>query len=838
MYNVYDGRMRGIVLIALAPLVATAEAPERIGHYTVVLAETPAAVHGNLAAARRASKGIRSAQSALRRELRARNIEITGSDDLLVNAVFVRATRAEAEALRGFPGVKLVLPSPVLRPLMDRAATLVRAPAAWDAIGKDNAGLGVRIAIIDSGIDQGHPAFQDTLPPPENPPDSPAENAPYTSSKIIVARSYVSLLGPPDDDLGPRDHLGHGTGMAMVAAGVTNTGPAGTITGIAPKAYLGNYKIFGSAGLHDSTTVAAVVAAMSDAVKDNMDVILLGVGTQPQYAPLAQDPACAGPDPGFGIASDSCDVLAQAVESATRLGKTVIVPAGNDANLSTYWYPTLATVNTPGTAPSAITVGASRNSFFSLRVSGDGLPGALQHVDALFGDGPRPGDGMNATVRDVSAIDSTGLACSPLRAGSLTGAFALIERGDCAFADKTFNAQRAGAVGVILYQAEDDFLINPVGVSDTSIPTLMIGNTPGLALKNYLQQAPDTRVTVDTAIAAPGGALEPVADYSSRGPGIGSLPGRTAAVLPTIKPELVAVGDEIYTATQSLDDTSDIWDPSGYTFLHGTSFASAMAAGAAALVKQQNRGFTPAQVKSALVNTAVAEIATDDGSDDAAFTDMGAGKLNVEAALKTTVTAEPATLAFGVIRSGSLVVSLSLKLSNTGSAPAGYKLSVEQRTSDDNAKITVSPATLDVAAGEQATASVQLSGKPPAPGSYEGYIVIEGGAVPIKVPYLYIATDDKPEDILPIVNGEFSGKPGEKNWEIAFRLLDYWGVPVANVPVTFSVKSGGGSIQSADASTGTGGEAAALVTLGPDTGKQVFVASAGGMELEFYADVR
>src|SRR5439155_3208267 len=110
----------------------------------------------------------------------------------------------------------------------------------------------------------------------------------YTNHKVIVARSYVSLL-PSPDDASARDHSGHGTAAAMIAAGVRNSGPAGTIVGVAPKAYLGSYKIFGSPGVNDTTTTEVLVKALEDALSDGMDVVALSVGSPAGYGPLAHD---------------------------------------------------------------------------------------------------------------------------------------------------------------------------------------------------------------------------------------------------------------------------------------------------------------------------------------------------------------------------------------------------------------------------------------------------------------------------------------------------------------------------------------------------------------------
>src|SRR5205823_7380968 len=113
--------------------------------------------------------------------------------------------------------------------------------AAWARIGgKDHAGAGIKIGILDTGISPDHAAFQDPAlkPPAGYPLASKPENLALTNNKIIVARSYEDIYEEKDPD-DARDRNGHGTAVAMCAAGVTNKGPFATITGVAPKAWIG-----------------------------------------------------------------------------------------------------------------------------------------------------------------------------------------------------------------------------------------------------------------------------------------------------------------------------------------------------------------------------------------------------------------------------------------------------------------------------------------------------------------------------------------------------------------------------------------------------------------------
>ncbi|HWQ57357.1 MAG TPA: S8 family serine peptidase [Bryobacteraceae bacterium] len=761
---------------------------------------------------------VEAAQKSVSAELARRNVRVTGSVQLLLNAVFVRATRQQAEALSGLPGVLRVAYLPPIHMNMNTAVDVVNATAAWNAAGGvENAGAGVKIAIIDSGIDHTHPAFQDSGL--QAPSGFPKGETAYTNGKIIVARSWVSQLpfadlDPRDskpDDVTPRDHFGHGTAIAAIAAGVRNTGPAATITGIAPKAWLGNYKIIGSPGVNDTTRAPVLIQALEAALDDGMDIATLSIGDPAVYGALQRETFCSDVAGQLG----ACDVRAQAVEAAIASGMTVVVSAGNDGaagNLA----PTLSTINTPGTAPSAITVGASTNAhLFYSRVSASG-----QNFDALFGDGPRPAAPVIAPLRDTG-----GQYCALPPAGSLQGAVALIERGGCSFIDKVLNAQDAGAVGVVIVNTASNTPIDPVGLLSASIPAAMVGNSAGSALKSLAQAG--ASVTLDTALHALPDTADVVAGFSSRGPNINDF---------AIKPELVAPGTGIYTATQNLDTNSQIFDPSRYTGVSSSSFAVPMAAGAAALVKQLNSQFTPAQVKSALVNTANPNV--QDAGGQARVAAVGAGRLDVAAARAANATVEPATLGFGVIGTGSLPLTATLTVTNTGSTATTFAVAVTRRDQDSRVGIAVEPSSLQLAAGASGTVSVRLTGTVPAAGSYEGAVTITGGGTTLRVPYLYLVGDGVANNIFPVINGEFTGVINDIDWLIGFKVVDRYGVPVVNAPVQFRVVSGGGRISEGDAATDKLGIAAAWVDLGNVYGDQIFSATAGGLTTEFFGWAR
>lgn len=249
------------------------------------------------AAAEAYRRQLVTAQQSVRAAVLARKYAITGAADTVLNAVFVHATPDQLADLKTLPGVKAVIRMRTAIPLLNRAAILMNASPAWTSLGgQGSAGAGMKIGVIDSGIDQTHPAFQDSsLKAPSGFPictDGHPEDCAYTNGKVIVARSYVRQIAPGTnpatsrpDDFSPRDRDGHGTAVASAAAAnpvtttsASTTGGNAIITGVAPKAWLGNYKVAGSPGVNDNPPESVIIQAINDAVKDGMDVVNISLG--------------------------------------------------------------------------------------------------------------------------------------------------------------------------------------------------------------------------------------------------------------------------------------------------------------------------------------------------------------------------------------------------------------------------------------------------------------------------------------------------------------------------------------------------------------------------------
>ncbi|MCC6539931.1 MAG: S8 family serine peptidase [Bryobacterales bacterium] len=831
-------------LLACSLLAAqvAGEAARRSTRYVLVMAEPPV-LEAERTMARAAVAGhrlkLRSAQSAAREALAAMRIGVAvhGSSTGVLNAIFVSAPAGSEAELARIPGVARVVEDAPIRLAAVRAMDLHRVSEAWQNVGGEaNAGAGVKIAVLDTGIDQEHASFQDSaLAAPAGFPRCQERDCRFTNSKVIVARSYVDRLvynfagdTRPDDE-SARDRKGHGTAVAMVAAGVRHQSPLGTISGVAPKAFLGNYKIFGSPGVNDGTYTSAVVPALEDAIADGMDIAVLSFGRPAEWAPLDEGSRCELP------AGRPCDPLAAAVETAARR-MLVVVAAGNDGDIGTHSAFALNSVHSPANAPSALAVGATTNAQryrIAVTVAGEGVPPALAPIQALFGEGNRLAAPLRAPLRDAAAILDDGLACAPLPAGSLAGAIAIVQRGpaanSCTYATKVIHAQRAGAVAVLVEQRDGaDALLLMGGLREAGIPALMIGSSAGKALREFLRNNGGREAVIAASPSAFPFEQDFAAFFSSLGPSIDNG---------AIKPEVAAVGYPMYMATQRFDPNGEMYSPDGYVAAQGTSFAAPIAAGVAALFKQRNQNATPALMKSAVVNTATADVDDVDERDrvvEASVHAVGAGKVNAPGAARTTLGVNESVVSFGYLFSTSLPVARTLTVVNQGNAQASVRLQVEG-ANNASARVVLDATSFNLAAGATRPVAVRLEGARPAPGLYSGIVSVTGGAVPLRVPYSFLVGDGTPFNIVPLRGFAFTGETGTA-LRLFFKVMDRYGVPVTGARVEWPADRirGGGRIDAAFGNTDGLGIHEARVILGSQVGEQSFVArAAGSLEVPF-----
>lgn len=799
--------------------------------YAIVLAGEPVAARvssrAELQSAPAASyRGrLETAQRATRNELATRKIAVTGTVNTLLNAVFITTSPDRLTELKSLPGVLDVVPVRRHRALLSRATTLMNGPQAWNLTpgGLTNAGAGIKIAIFDTGVDQTHPVFQD--PSLKMPAGFPKGDTAFTNTKVIVARSYIRQLGAGTntanfsadsrpDDFTPRDHIGHGTATASAAAGFSATGTV-NISGMAPKAYIGNYRIIGSPEVNDGTFDDIMILALDDAINDGMDIVSMSVAGAAFTGPLDTGAACGR------AAGVPCDLSAYTFEQAAKKGMTILIAAGNEG-------PDGATLASPGTAPSVLAVGATTNShtFAGLvQVKGTGVPSTLNAITSV-----RPtqsgasGGAVTGPLVDVATLGNDGLACTALPRYSLNGAIALIQRDTCNFSVKMTNAVTAGAAGVIFYMSNSASLLQPGGLGAFQETATMVSNADGLNLKAFITARPRYPVTINpSAIEVSGAIPNNLASFSSRGPGPG---------LNGLKPDLVAAGSSLYMAAQSYDVLGPMYSADGFINAAGTSFATPLAAGAAALVKQNHPGYSAAQIRSALMNTAAQDVIADGNPSLVNVTAVGAGRLQADLAIKSNLTSVPASLSFGTL--ATLPVSQSFTLTNTGTTSTALSLSVSPNPSTSTVTLALGTQTVTLAPDASTSVTLTATGTVPAAGLYSGVISIAGGAVPFRIPYLFVVAGSVPAR-MEILSGDFND--GTVNTIIpdeylALKVLDANGVALPGVPVTFrpdpSVK-----LTAVSAATDAFGVAYATVTLGPSPGQFSVLATAGTLVHDF-----
>jgi subtilisin family serine protease len=308
-------------------------------------------------------RSLAAAQRTLQARIRAAipAARVRWRYDVTLNGMAVVVPRARLAALQRVPGAT-VWPSVRYHDLLDRTPQLIGAPQVWGQ-NLATAGEGMKIAILDDGVDQTHAFFDPSGY--SYPAGFPKGNTSYTTAKVIVARAFAPASNTWKYARTPFDpqNSDHATNVAGIAAGDHDTlatvdGNRYRVSGIAPDAYIGNYKVltiptedFGLDG--NSPEIAA---GIEQAVKDGMDVINLSLG-EPEIEP-------------------SRDIVVQALDGAADAGVVSVVAGGNS-----FGEAGRGGIGSPANAPKAITVAASTEAVF----------GSAADVIAGFSDsGPTP----------------------------------------------------------------------------------------------------------------------------------------------------------------------------------------------------------------------------------------------------------------------------------------------------------------------------------------------------------------------------------------------------------------------------------------------------------------
>lgn len=701
--------------------------------------------------------------------------QIQGTTEVVMNTVIVRVRASDYNSIRKLPGVKKVYFSRPRKMMLDQAAILQNAQALWTANNgtRGTAGQGIKIGLIDSGIDITNPMFSGTgmstpsgYPKYGEPQNGTNTDKAFTNSKVIVARSYVNLVNSQDPDQTAKDEVGHGTFVAGCAAGQLVTTPANiTISGMAPGAWLGSYKVFGTPSYSDTTNSAAIIQAVDDAVTDGMDVISLSLGAL-DYVPPADEN-------GLG------DGEIVAIENAIQVGgRVVTIAAGNEG-------PTTHTIGSPGTADDAITVGSVTNSR-ELDPAIQTPVGTIAYLPSA--DGLGVNSTISAQIVDIQlSLDPTGLGCSAFPSGSLSGSIALIERGACGFSVKGANAAAAGATAAIIYNnAQSGGIAYMGGLGSVSIPVVAISNSDGTNLQHYVDSHSNTQVSIDTSqtlVSVPATARV-ISSFSSLGPNMDF----------SIKPDLVAVGENVYSAATT-STSATLYNSTGFTTGSGTSFSTPMVAGAAAALLQHFPTLQrqPLAIKSLLTTTATGNV-TVDGTNAANVLQAGSGLLNMGNAVAATAVFSPTSLSFGVHSyTGSYSYSLPLAITNISSSSDQFTLGVIQVV--PGASITFDQNNVSIGAGSTATINVSIQVAAPNSGGFQGIVTAKSAnsSFVYRIPYWAGVYVPDPNTVLPVLQSA-SGSGSYSDLTDAFAAAKPGNIIEIQDSATYSIGQSGSGL--------------------------------------------
>ena len=649
---------------------------------------------------------------------------------VVVNGITVELPVHRLPTLYALRSITRIYPSQMQRLKLNRSPGIIGAPTFTAATGAN--GAGVKIGVVDDGIEQTNPFFD-----PSGfayPPGFPKGQTGFTTPKVIVARSFVAPGADRRSRL-PVDPQAsfHGTHVAGIAAGRSGTSspggrdhpPTAGLSGVAPGAWVGNYRVFNfpTPVGHISTT-PQTVAAFEAAVRDGMDVINFSGGS-PAIEPRS-------------------DATLEAVANVTRAGVVFVASAGNDRDDFGF-----GSIGSPSSAPEAISVAATSNTHVfapALAVNDPAAPASVKQIplrpEAL--GIPSSWGTSDRSLVDVTSITGTngqpvsthlcGLGRNPnagrnpLPRGSLAGQLALISRGRCTFLSKVLRAVQAGAGGIVIVDNRQGEA-NPLPLI-LPLRGGMVSNLDGANLRAYLAgrggRAPVRIGPGVTEIETGRGGI--VTSFSAGGP---------TAFDHALKPDVAAPGGEILSAT-----LRQATGGSPFAVFDGTSMSAPHVTGAVALLRQRHRDWTVRQVKSALMSTAGSGWGNTSRTQEASVLLEGAGLVNLAAADDPKIFTEPGSLSFADLNVPAGVTSKQLLLSvrDAGGGAGVWTLELSPQAGSSGATLEV-PGVIVLLPGGSADIQVTARADAAAPaGDNYGFIVLRQGAVTRRVPYAFFVT--------------------------------------------------------------------------------------------------
>jgi hypothetical protein len=531
-------------------------------------------------------------QSGLMQGIAALGGRELGRTSIALNAVIVSIPAENIVAVSKLAGVKSVRPVRNYEVDLSETVPYIGATALQNA-GFD--GTGIRVAVLDSGIDYIHYNLGGSGNVAEYDANDPTviEPGTFPTWKVVGGYDFVGETWPNGDRTEDPDPLdkgtgaGHGTHVADIIGGKSLDGKH---VGVAPGASLYAVKVCSSVAT--SCNGVALLLAMDYAldpngdgnIADAVDVVNMSLGSD------------------YGQKEDD---LSEASANAVKLGVVVVTSAGNGANKpyvlgspsSTPEVISVAQTQTPGSiaiplvinSPAAIAGVYANTATVEWAPIGAGFTGDVVYIGRAC-----PGDTLLADP---------------------TGKVALVDRGSCSISLKVDVAGDAGAIGMLLgLVAPGDAVSFSYGGGDNMIPTLVIIKAYADLIKANL--AAPVNVTVSPASAIP--LVGSMASTSSRGPSISYQ---------AIKPDIAAPGASV---------SAVLGTGNGEAAFGGTSGAAPMVSGAVALLLDARPDLLPVEVKALLVNTGETEIYTNPAllpGELAPITRIGGGEVRVDRAV-------------------------------------------------------------------------------------------------------------------------------------------------------------------------------------------------------------
>ena len=653
----------------------------------------------------------RSVQAAANAAVRdaGGDIEVDTTYTSLWAGVAVQTDEAGAARLARAKGVTAVYPVTLVQvptpqpntvdPDLASAVSMTGVDIAHSELGLT--GEGVKVGIIDSGIDIDHPDLGGSGVP---------GTTSFPTSRVVTGWDFVgddynadptsaTYQPVPNPDPVPDDCGGHGTHVAGIV------GADGEVTGVAPDVTFGAYRVFGCDG---SVDTEIILAAMERTLADGMDVVNMSLGAP--FMTWSEYPT------------------GQAADALSEAGVTMVISAGN-SGASGIW-----SAGAPGVSSTAITVASADNTRSTSRVFTVAPDGRQVPYTPATGAPNPPQSGTSPLVALGAPGTPEAQACTPPLSGDVAGNYVLIERGVCSFHIKAANAQAAGAAGVVMYNNAPG-RINPTveGDPEITIPVVMVSQADGVELTARAADGVEITWTADW-LASDNPTAGLVSDFSSYG---------LAADL-SVEPDVAAPGGSIL-STYPLE-------LGGRENLSGTSMAAPHVAGAVALMLEADPSLTPAQIHTRLQVTAQPlEFSLIPG---AGYLEpvhrQGAGMIDVVRALTAPVLASPGELSLGESEAGA--ATRTITLTNTSGTPRTYTVSLRDAVttagSPNNPGFFVAPATLSgpgtVTVPANGSTRFDVTITAPADlelGIYGGFVTLGSDSGSLSIPFAGFAGD-------------------------------------------------------------------------------------------------